>query len=145
MILISDKPLALQKILTNLKTENSGSLVFHVGVVRPFSEGKQVTSIEYQIPKDGGESELAEIVSRVRERWEIDDVVLCRRTGRLDFGEIILIAAVSAARHKQAFDACQFAVEQMKGMKSVKKDEILNEMLAQKTFPLTENSCLSRV
>ncbi len=143
MILISDRPLVLQKILANLKTGNSGSLVFHVGVVRPFSEGKQVASIEYQIFKDGGEEELTEIVSQVCDRWEIDDIVLCRRTGQLNFGEIILIAAVSAARHKRAFEACQFAVEQMKIMKSVKKTEIFGKVLDQKTCAQTEGSLLA--
>ncbi len=145
MVLISEKPLLVQDILADLKTGNSGSLVSHVGTVRPFSEGKQVASIEYQILKDGAKKELAQIVSQIRERWAIDDIALCRRTGQLNFGEVILIAAVSAARHKPAFEACQFAVEQMKIMKSVKKKEIFEQVLEQGTFPSMEGSATSRL
>ncbi len=46
------------------------------------------------------------------------------RTGRLSLGEIILVAAVSAPHRKDAFEACQYAVEQLRGMSSVKKKEI---------------------
>jgi molybdopterin synthase catalytic subunit len=129
-----------KKVLANLKNKNSGSLVFHVGTVRPFSEGKQVASIEYRILRNRAEEELGHIVSQIRERWEINDIALCRRTGRLNFGDVILIAAVSTARHKPAFEACQFAVEQMKIMKSVNKNEIFQEMLEKQILPSRDAS-----
>ena len=123
MILITGEPVFPQQVLANLKTDKSGSLVMHVGVVRPFSEGKKVIAIEYQISKLEAERELSDLTSGIRSKWEIDDIALCRRAGRLNFGEVILMVAVSAPRHKAAFQACQFAVEQMKNMVSVKKKE----------------------
>lgn len=131
MIKITGEPVLPQKVLNNLRTENSGSLVLHVGVVRPFSEGKKVTSIEYQIIREDAERELSDLTSEIQSKWEIDDIAICRRAGQLNFGDIILIAAVSAARHKTAFEACQFAVEQMKNMKSVVKKEIFLEPLGE--------------
>jgi hypothetical protein len=47
MIQISAEPLSPLQGLANLKTSNAGSVVIHVGLVRPFSEGKKVVSIEY--------------------------------------------------------------------------------------------------
>ena len=128
MILISGEPVFPQQVLTDLKTHDSGSLVMHVGVVRPFSEGKKVTAIEYRINRLEAERELSDLASEIRAQWEIDDIALCRRACQLNFGEVILIAAVSAARHKAAFQACQFAVEKMKNMASVTKKELLAEM-----------------
>ena len=128
MILITGEPVFPQQVLTNLKTHDSGSLVMHVGVVRPFSEGKKVMAIEYQIKRPEAERELSDLASEIRTQWEIDDIALCRRAGQLNFGEVILIAAVSAGRHKAAFQACQFAVEKMKNMSSVSKRELLAEM-----------------
>jgi len=128
MILITREPVSPQQVVTNLKNDNSGSLVMHVGVVRPFSEGKKVTAIEYQINSLEAERELSDLASEIHTKWEIDDIALCRRAGQLNFGEVILIAAVSAARHKAAFQACQFAVEKMKNMASVTKKELFAEM-----------------
>ena len=123
MIQIAVNPISPPDVLSSLKGGNSGSLIMHVGVVRPLSEGKKVVSIEYQINREEAEQELSKVASEIHGKWEIDDIALCRRSGRLNFGEVILIAAVSAPRHKAAFQACQFAVEQMKNMVSVKKKE----------------------
>ena len=119
--------ISLEQVLGGLKISSSGSVVTHVGVVRPFSEGKKVVSIEYLINGKEAERELCEIASGIRKQWEIEDIALCRRVGRLNFGEVILAVAVSAARHKAAFEACQDAVMRMKAMRSVTKREMFAE------------------
>jgi molybdopterin synthase catalytic subunit len=108
-----------------MKSDRSGSLVIHIGVVRLSSEGKKVVSIEYQAEKFEGEKELFQIAAEIRGRWEIQDIALCRRTGRLDLGEAILVAAIAASHRREAFEACEQAVERMRKMVSVKKKEIL--------------------
>jgi molybdopterin synthase catalytic subunit len=127
MIQINSDPISPQKMLGNLKTSNAGSMVIHVGVVRPFSEGKKVASIEYQADLQMAERELLSLGSEIQEKWEIEDLALCRRTGELNFGEVILVAAVAAPRHKAAFEACLFAVEKMKHMASITKRELFAE------------------
>ena len=127
MIQISAEPVLPQEVLANLKTSNAGSVVIHVGVVRPFSDGKKVTSIEYQVDRQMAEKELSSLASAIQGKWEIEDLALCRRMGQLNFGEVILVAAVAAHRHKAAFQACQFAVEQMKNMSSITKREMFAE------------------
>ena len=101
-----------------------------MGVVRPASEGKKVVSIEYLINGKEAENELCDIASEIRTRGEIEDIAPCRRAGRLNFGEVILVVAVSAPRHKAAFDACQGAVEKRKGLRSVTKREVFAEQRA---------------
>ena len=127
MIRITGEPLSPQDLLNLVKTEDSGSLVMHVAVVKPVSEGREVVGIEFKISKTDAERELSQLATRICTQWEVEDIALCRRAGPLNFGEVILIAAVSSARHKPAFEACQFAVEQMKKMKSVIKKEIFLE------------------
>jgi len=51
-------------------------------------------------------------------------VALCRRMGRLKPGEVILVAAVSAAHRREALEACQHAVERLRAMRSVSKREV---------------------
>ncbi len=127
MIQVAEKEISPSGVLESLKVSGSGSVVLHVGVVRPFSEGKKVTSIEYLVERKEGEKELSDIASEMNSQWEIEDIALFRRAGRLSFGEVILLVAVSAPRHKAAFQACQWAVEKMKNMRSVTKREVLEE------------------
>jgi molybdopterin synthase catalytic subunit len=124
MLQVTDQPISPEQVLASVKVSGSGSVVLHVGVVRPFSEGEKVTSIEYLMERKEAERELAAMASEIKTRWEIEDMALCRRAGRLNFGETILIVAVSASRHKAAFEACQGAVERMKRMRSVTKREV---------------------
>ncbi len=128
MLQVTEKSISLEEVVSGLKASNSGSVVTHAGVVRPASEGKKVVSIEYLIKEEEAERELGDIASEIRKQWAIEDIALCRRAGRLNFGEVILAVAVSAPRHKAAFEAFQGAVERMKSMKSVTKREVLEQI-----------------
>ena len=127
MVKITDKPLLPQEILDSLQTNESGSVVLHIGIVRPSSEGRRVLSVEYQADRSEGEQELSLITAEARAGWEIQDIALCRRVGKLNLGEVILVAAVAAPHHEQAFEACKQVVERTRTMASVKKREILEE------------------
>lgn len=125
MIRITGEPILPAQVLSKLKTENSGSVVLHVGIVRPSSEGRRVVSIEYQGDVKQVERELFELARGIQARWEVEDVALCRRLGQLGLGEVILVATISAPHRKEAFQACQQAVEGMRNMKSIMKKELL--------------------
>ena len=125
MIKITEKFVSPQLLLDSLKTDSSGSVVMHLGVVRPDSNGRRVVSIEYEADINAAERELLHIVNEILTKWTIQDIALCRRRGRLDLGDVILMVAVAAPHRKEAFEACEYAVECMRNMDSVKKKEIL--------------------
>ena len=123
MIQVTNRAISPQEVLDSLKADTSGSIVIHVGIVRPTSEGKRLVSIGYQAERDEAEQELSRIASDIRSRWEIQDITLCRRMGQLGLGQIILVAAVSAPHRKEAFESCQYAVERLRSMTSMTKKE----------------------
>ena len=123
MIQIIDKPIDPQVLLDDVKTNDSGSLVVHFGIVRPTSEGKKVSSIEYLIEEKVAKRELNQIAGDIKSKWQIQDIALLRRKGKLQLGDTILAAAIAAPHRKDAFEACQYAVERLRGMASVKKIE----------------------
>jgi molybdopterin synthase catalytic subunit len=123
LIQIIDRAIEPHEVLNDLKANDSGSLVMHIGIVRPSSEGKKVTSVEYQIEKEEAARELLQITGDIKSKWQIQDIALLRRMGKLVLGEIILIAAIAAPHRKDAFEACQYAIERLRGMTSVQKRE----------------------
>jgi molybdopterin synthase catalytic subunit len=125
VVKITEKSVSPQFLLDSLKTNSSGSVVMHLGVVRPDSNGRRVVSIEYEADINAAERELSHIVNEILTKWTIQDIALCRRRGRLDLGDVILMVAVAAPHRKEAFEACEYAVECMRNMDSVKKKEIL--------------------
>jgi len=124
MIQIMEEPIRLQQLIDSLRTSTSGSVVAHIAIVRPSSEGRPV-SIEYQADKGEAEQELAHIAGDIQAKGGIEDIALCRRLGKLNIGDAILVAVVAAPHRKEAFQACAEAVERMRNMASVKRKEIL--------------------
>ncbi len=123
MIAIIEEPILPQQVLDSLKISASGSVVMHIGIVRPSSQGKRVVSIEYKAARSEGQQELSRIAAEIRASYEIEDIALCRRTGKLNLRDAILVPAVAAPDHKEAFKACEQAVERMRSMASVKEKE----------------------
>jgi len=124
MVKVTETLVSPQLLLDGLKTSASGSIVMHLGVVRPDSGGRKVVSIEYEANYQGAIQELSRIASDLLNKWPIEDIALLRRVGKLKIGDVILIAAVAAPHRKEAFEACDYAVEQMRNMASVKKREV---------------------
>jgi len=105
-----------------IQKENVGSVVVHFGVVRERT-GNQITqTIEFQ-PAGDIESELKSIADSIRDRWQIEDVLIIRRVGVLQVGDIISLVAASAPRREDAFDACRYGVESLKQMRTMKETE----------------------
>ena len=125
MVKVTEVLVCPQLLLDSLRTDSSGSIVMHLGIVRPDSNGRRVVSIEYEADINTSERELSNIANEILTKWGIQDIVLYRRVGKLDLGDVILIAAVGAPHRKEAFEACDYAVECMRSMKSVRKKEIL--------------------
>ena len=124
MVKVTEALVSPEFLLDTLKTDSSGSIVTHLGIVRPDSNGRKVVSIEYEADIDASERELSNIAKEILTKWEIQDIALYRRVGKLNLGDVILIAAVGAPHRKEAFEACDYAVECMRSMKSVRKKEI---------------------
>jgi len=127
MIEVTKRAISTRKVVDSLKTDISGSVVVHLAILRPSSEGQKLVAIEYDMDRAIAEKELSQIEGEIRAKWEIQDVSLCRRAGKLSLGETILVAAVSAPHRKEAFEVCQYAVERLRGMTSVKKREIYEQ------------------
>ena len=124
MVKVTEVLVSPQLLLDSLKTDSSGSIVMHLGIVRPDSNGRKVVSIEYEADINASERELSNIANEILTKWGIQDIALYRRVGKLNLGDVILMAAVGAPHRKEAFEACNYAVECMRSMKSVRKKEI---------------------
>jgi molybdopterin synthase catalytic subunit len=124
MVKVTEALVSPQLLVDSLKSDFSGSIVMHLGIVRPDSQGRRVVSIEYETDERAAEKDLSHIAKEIMTKWKIQDIALYRRTGRLNLGDLILAVVIAAPHRKEAFEACEYAVECMRNMKSVKKKEI---------------------
>jgi len=50
MIEITQKPISPELVVNKVKTDSSGCVVTYIGLIRKYSRGKQVLSVEYSDP-----------------------------------------------------------------------------------------------
>ena len=61
-------------------------------------------------------------------RWNLEDVLLIRRTDCLDVGEIISLAAVSSSSSEDAYEACKSGISRMKEMSAITRIEKFTDL-----------------
>jgi len=123
MIEITQKPISPELVVNKVKTDSSGCVVTYVGLIRNYSQGKQVLSVEYEDTEGTAENRLREIASEIRQNWQVENVAICHRTGKLKVGEINLVVAIAAAHREEGFAACQYAIDRFKEIMPTQKKE----------------------
>ncbi len=114
MIEITEKPISPEFVVNKIKTDSSGCVVTYVGLIRDHSHGKSVLSVEYKDSKGTAENKLPEIASEIRQKWQINNLAICHRIGKLEVGDINLVVAIASAHRQEGFAACQYAIDQFK-------------------------------
>ena len=114
MIGITAKPISPELVVDEVRTDSSGCVVAYVGLIREYSRGKPVLSVEYEDIGGKAENRLREIASEIEQKWQVNNIAIYHRIGKLKVGDINLVIAVAAAHRHEGFDACQYAIDQFK-------------------------------
>ena len=123
MIEVTERPISPELVVNKIKTDSSGCVVTYVGLIRGYSQGKPVLSVEYKDAKGTAASELQEIASKIRQKWQINNLAICHRIGKLKVGDINLVVAIASAHRQEGFAACQYAIDQFKQKLPTQKRE----------------------
>jgi MoaE-MoaD fusion protein len=111
---VVDRPLALDEVVRAVSTTGHGGVVTFTGAVRDHSHGKRVLRLEYEAYAPMAEKKLAEIGQEIQTRWPGIRVAIVHRTGTLEPGEAAVVIAASAPHRKEAFLACEYAIDRLK-------------------------------
>ena len=103
---------------------SSGAVSLFVGVVRDNNLGRDVDYLEYEAYVPMAVKKMREIALELHERWEISDVAMHHRTGRLEIGEASVAIAVSSPHRKDGIEACHHAIDRLKQIVPVWKKEV---------------------
>lgn len=107
-----------------VRQDDDGAVVVFVGVVRNNSKGRKVTHLIYDAYGDMARRQLEEVGREIRERWEVGRIAISHRIGRLLVGEKSVVIAVSAPHRKEAFNACAYAIDRIKEIVPIWKQEV---------------------
>ena len=108
------EPIDAAALLAAVAHPGAGALTTFFGAVRDQNVGRPVTGIDYDAYEPMAASELAAIASEAAERWGGARIALAHRIGTLAVGELSVGIAVAHPHRAPAFEACRFAIEEIK-------------------------------
>jgi len=123
MIEITDQTISPERVINEVKTASSGCVVTYVGLIRDYSRGKRVVSVEYEDTRGTAETRLQQIADEARKKWQLNNFAISHRTGKLKVGDINLVVAVASEHRKEGFASCQYAIDQFKQKLPTRKKE----------------------
>ena len=123
MIEVTEKPISPERVIDKARSDSCGCVVTYVGLIRNYSQGRAVLSVEYADSGRNAENTLREIADEAKQRWQVENIAISHRIGKLKVGEINLVVAVASAHRSEGFAACQYVIDQFKERLPTEKTE----------------------
>jgi molybdopterin synthase catalytic subunit len=124
--LVSDR-IATDTVLTEIKQPQDGAMVVFEGIVRDHTRGRQTLYLEYEAYEPMARRKLEELAEEALERFEIREVVVVHRLGRLAHSETSVLIAVASAHRAPAFEACRWLIDTLKKTVPIWKKEYFED------------------
>ncbi len=122
---VTDRPIVAEEVIRRVEHPGNGAICVFYGVVRDHAlSGRRTSFLEYEAYQQMAEAKMAEIAEEIRQRWGIECIAMTHRIGRLAIGEPSVVIAVGTPHRKQAFKACEYAIDRLKREVPIWKKEI---------------------
>jgi MoaE-MoaD fusion protein len=127
---LTTEPIDITAVARRVVPPECGATVTLDGYARRFTRVKEtgeVRETEYLV-YEGYEpmavKEMAKLGARAKSEFEISNVGIVHRLGRLEIGETSVVISVAAPHRKAAFAACEWIIKELKQTVPIWKKEV---------------------
>lgn len=121
------EPIDVGEVARRVVPPECGATVTLDGYVREWTRGRRTLYLVYEAYAQMALSEMRRLGREARERFEIAHVGIVHRTGRLEIGETSVCICVSAPHRRAAFEACEWAIKELKRTVPIWKKEFYED------------------
>lgn len=123
MIRLQENAIDYHALTEAVRSNQSGAVCLFLGTVREMTQGQRTQSLTYEAHPHLAEKLMLQVEQETRQQWPLYEIILVHRTGHLPLGEISVAVAVSSGHREQAFAACRFAIDRLKEIVPIWKQE----------------------
>ncbi|MCA1629308.1 MAG: molybdenum cofactor biosynthesis protein MoaE [Acidobacteria bacterium] len=120
---LTTEPIDVGEVARRVVPAECGATVTLDGYVREWTKGRRTLHLVYEAYAPMALKELGRLCREAHERFDIAHVGVVHRTGRLEIGETSVVISVSAPHRRAAFEACEWAIRELKRTVPVWKKE----------------------
>jgi molybdopterin synthase catalytic subunit len=121
---LSAEPLDVAAVVAEAAGPDAGAIATFVGTTRARSRGRTVVHLEYEAYEGMAEKTMAELAEDLKARYELLEVAIHHRVGRVGIGDTSVVIAVSAPHRRDALAACAEAIDTLKVTVPLWKKEV---------------------
>ncbi len=111
------------RVLATLKRGEDGAALVFEGVVRNQTRGRKTLYLDYEAYEEMALQQMESLANQALQQFQIRDVAIVHRLGRLEIGETSVLIAVASAHRAAAFDACRWLIDTLKRTVPIWKKE----------------------
>jgi molybdopterin converting factor subunit 1 len=110
-------------IVAGLKRGEDGAALVFEGIVRNQTRGRKTLYLDYEAYEEMALQQLESLADQTVQRFQIRDVAIVHRLGRIEIGETSVLIVVASAHRAAAFDACRWLIDTLKQTVPIWKKE----------------------
>jgi MoaE-MoaD fusion protein len=116
-----------KQVVDGMKRGEDGAALVFEGVVRNQTRGRRTRYLDYEAYEQMALQQLESLASEAIKKFQIRDVAIVHRLGRLEIGETSVLIAVASAHRGPAFDACRWIIDTLKKTVPIWKKEYFED------------------
>ncbi len=124
---LTTEPIDVGAVARRVVLPECGATVTLDGYARGWTKGRRTLYLVYEAYAPMALSEMRRLGKQAHESFEIAHLGIVHRTGRLEIGETSVVIAVSAPHRRAAFEACEWAIRELKRTVPIWKKEVFED------------------
>jgi molybdopterin synthase catalytic subunit len=121
---LTTEPIDVGAVARRVVLPECGATVTLDGFAREWTKGRHTKYLIYEAYDGMALSEMQRLGVEAHNRFDIAHIGIVHRTGRLEIGETSVVISVSAPHRKAAFEACEWAIRELKRTVPIWKKEV---------------------
>jgi molybdopterin synthase catalytic subunit len=126
---LTTEPIDITSVARRVVPPECGATVTLDGYARKFTRTKDGTTKEteylvYEAYEPMAVNEMKKLIEISKGKFEISNVDIVHRLGRLEIGETSVVISVAAPHRKAAFAACEWLIKELKRTVPIWKKEV---------------------
>jgi molybdopterin synthase catalytic subunit len=115
--------IATQSVLARTKRPEDGAAIVFEGIVRNNTKGRRTLYLDYEAYEEMALKQMEGLATEALGRFQVRDVALVHRLGRLEIGETSVLIVVASAHRGAAYEASRWLIDTLKRTVPIWKKE----------------------
>ncbi|HKO96925.1 MAG TPA: molybdopterin converting factor subunit 1 [Pyrinomonadaceae bacterium] len=124
---LTTEPIDVGAVARRVVLPECGATVSLDGYAREWTRGRRTLYLVYEAYAPMALRELKRLGSIAHERFDIAYIGVVHRTGKLEIGETSVVICVGAPHRRAAFEACEWAIKELKRTVPIWKKEVFED------------------